>query len=150
MKNLFDATDVHTVKSRLDRVGPESERQWGTMSAAQMLAHCALGFEMAAGELRPPRAFAGRILGPIIRPLVFRDDAPIKRNSPTIESMKMRGEYDLEVERQRLRGLIDRFAAAGAARCTSHPHPFFGRLTGEQWGIMMYKHVDHHLRQFGV
>ena len=57
---------------------------------------------------------------------------------------------DLESERERLCGLIDRFAAAGPGGCTSHPHLFFGRLTPEEWAILMYKHLDHHLRQFGV
>jgi hypothetical protein len=49
-----------------------------------------------------------------------------------------------------LRGLIDRFVASGPAGCTNHPHSFFGRLTPEEWAILMYKHLDHHLRQFGV
>jgi len=50
----------------------------------------------------------------------------------------------------RLAGLIDRFAAGGPAGCTQHPHSFFGPLTPDEWAILMYKHLDHHLRQFGV
>jgi LPS sulfotransferase NodH len=46
--------------------------------------------------------------------------------------------------------MIDRFVAAGPKGCTTHPHSFFGRLTAEEWAILMYKHLDHHLRQFGV
>ena len=46
--------------------------------------------------------------------------------------------------------LIDRFAAAGPKGCTTHPHSFFGPLTPDEWAILMYKHLDHHLRQFGV
>jgi len=57
---------------------------------------------------------------------------------------------DFEVERERLCGLIDRFATGGPAACTTHPHAFFGRLTPEQWSMIMYKHLDHHLRQFGA
>jgi LPS sulfotransferase NodH len=49
-----------------------------------------------------------------------------------------------------LRGLIDRFAAAGPQGCTKNPHSFFGRLTPQEWATLMYKHLDHHLRQFGV
>ncbi|MEO8869912.1 MAG: DUF1569 domain-containing protein [Granulicella sp.] len=150
MKNLFDAAEVGEVKARLDGLGPGSERLWGTMSAPQALAHCAIGFEMAAGELLPPRVMIGRILGPIIKPLALKDDAPMRKNSPTVEGMVILDEPDLEVERERLLGLIDRFAARGSAGCTSHPHAFFGRLTGDQWAILMYKHMDHHLRQFGA
>jgi hypothetical protein len=46
--------------------------------------------------------------------------------------------------------LIDRFAAAGPQGCTTHPHAFFGSLTPDEWAILMYKHLDHHLRQFGA
>jgi len=59
-------------------------------------------------------------------------------------------ERDLKAERERLRGLIERFVAGGRAGCTTHPHSFFGKLTPEEWAILMYKHLDHHLRQFGV
>jgi len=59
-------------------------------------------------------------------------------------------ELDLGTERERLRGLIERFTAAGPAGGTMHPHSFFGRLTPEEWATLMYKHLDHHLRQFGV
>ncbi len=62
----------------------------------------------------------------------------------------MTGERDLEAERRRLCGLIEGFVAAGPAGCTTHPHSFFGRLTPEEWAILQYKHLDHHLRQFGA
>jgi hypothetical protein len=150
MKNLFDAAEVREVKARLGGMGPDSGRLWGTMSAPQALAHCSLGFEMAAGELLPPRMMIGRILGPIIKPLALKDDAPMRKNSPTVDGLVVREERELEGERERLKELIDRFAASGSAGCTSHPHAFFGRLTGDQWAILMYKHVDHHLRQFGA
>jgi LPS sulfotransferase NodH len=59
-------------------------------------------------------------------------------------------ERDLEAERRRLLDLVERFAAAGPAGCTTHPHSFFGRLTPREWAVLMYKHLDHHLRQFGA
>jgi hypothetical protein len=64
--------------------------------------------------------------------------------------MVVRNERDIEVERTRLSELIDRFVAGGPATCTTHPHSFFGRLTPEEWSMLMYKHLDHHLRQFGA
>ena len=57
---------------------------------------------------------------------------------------------DLDAERQRLCALIDRFCAAGHPGCTTNPHSFFGRMTPGEWAILMYKHLDHHLRQFGA
>jgi hypothetical protein len=78
------------------------------------------------------------------------NDEPMRRNSPTAKILIVQDERDLETERTRLCGLIDRFASAGPAGCTKHPHAFFGPLTPDEWAILMYKHLDHHLRQFGV
>ena len=118
--------------------------------AAQAVAHCAAGLEIALGERRPPRALVGRIFGPVVRRLVLRDDAPMRRNSPTVPSMIVADARDLETERRRLVRLIDRFESGGPSACTTHPHSFFGRLTPAEWAILQYKHLDHHLRQFGV
>jgi hypothetical protein len=150
MKNLFDATRVEEVKQRIARLRPDSERQWGKMNAPQAVAHCSGGLEMALGEMRPPRVLIGRILGPIIKPIVFSNDEPLRRNSPTAKALVIQDERDLEKERTRLNSLIDRFVAAGPQGCTTHPHAFFGPMKPEEWAILMYKHLDHHLRQFGV
>ncbi|HEY4320887.1 MAG TPA: DUF1569 domain-containing protein [Gemmatimonadales bacterium] len=149
MKNLFDPAQVADVRARLDRLEPTSPRLWGTMTPAQVLAHCAVGFETASGASRPPRAMIGRLLGGIIKPFALKDDEPMRKNSPTAAVFLIKGDRDFDTERARLRQLLDHFAAAGAAGCTDHPHAFFGRLTGDEWAILMYKHMDHHLRQFG-
>ena len=150
MKNLHEAVRVEEVKQRIARMRPNSERLWGKMNPAQALEHCSRGMEMALGDKTPPRVFVGRILGWIVKPKVMGNDDPLRRNSPTAKELVVGDERDLGTERTRLCGLIDRFAAAGPAGCTAHPHAFFGRLTPEEWGILMYKHLDHHLRQFGV
>ncbi len=150
MKNLFEAASVEEVKQRIARLRPDSQREWGKMNAPQAVEHCSRGLELSLGDRRPPRALLGRIMGPFIKPLVFRDDQPLRRNTPTVEGLMVQDERDLEKERARLYSLIDRFVAAGPGNCASHPHSFFGRLTPQEWAILMYKHLDHHLRQFGV
>ncbi len=150
MKNLYETTTTDEVKARLAQLQLNSERQWGMMTVAQAVAHCALGVEMAAGDLKPPRVMIGRLLGGIVKPLALRDDKPFKRNSPTSKSLVVADDRNLDTERQRLVQLIDRFAAAGPAGCTTHPHAFFGRLTPQEWAILQFKHLDHHLRQFGA
>ena len=102
------------------------------------------------GDKPSPRLFLGRIIGGIIKPLALGNDAPMRRNSPTVKTLIVNDERDLDEERVKLIGLIDRFAAGGASACTTLPHGFFGRLTPEEWAILTYKHLDHHLRQFGV
>jgi hypothetical protein len=150
MKNLFDPSSANEVKKRLVQLQQNSTRQWGAMTAAQAVAHCARSMEWAVGDRVPPRAFFASLLGRAIKPKVLGDDAPIRRNSPTSKDLLVHDDRNLEIERQRLLALIDRFTAAGPAGCTTHPHSFFGRMTPDEWAILTYKHLDHHLRQFGV
>jgi hypothetical protein len=153
VKDLFDPTLAEDIKQRILRLQPESERRWGNMPLAQTLAHCTSGVQMATGVLNPKRApFPANVLGLLIKPLVFGDDKPMRRNSPSSPELFPAHATlgDFERERARLIAAIDGFVTQGAAGCSQHPHPFFGRLKPEQWAILMYKHVDHHLRQFGV
>jgi hypothetical protein len=148
MKNLFDATTAEEVKQRIARLRPDSPRQWGTMSPGQAAAHCSAGIELATGERKPPRNATFWVLGWIIKPIVLGNDSPMRRNSPTMIAVE--DDRNLDVERERLLSLVERFVAAGPEVCTTHPHSFFGRLTPMEWAILAYKHLDHHLRQFGV
>jgi Protein of unknown function (DUF1569) len=138
------------MKRRIDSLRIDSERQWGKMSAAQTIAHCASGLQMALGDIRPPRALLGRLMGSVIKHKVVGNDDPLRRNSPTVRELVIRGERNLDTERVRLCSLIDKFVSGGISVCTTHPHPFFGLLTPAEWAVLMYKHLDHHLRQFGV
>ncbi len=153
MKNLSDPILVEDTKRRILRLGLESERQWGSMTVAQTFAHCTSGVEMAMGVINPRRApFPATMIGPLIKAFVFRDDKPMRRNSPSSPELFPADptQCDMERERSRLIAAIDSFAGRGAAGCSRHPHPFFGPLSPQQWAILMYKHIDHHLRQFGV
>jgi hypothetical protein len=151
MKSLFDAAVANEVKTRLRRLEPQSERHWGKMTPAQMLAHCSVSMQWAVGEVVPEKAALPiRMLGRLLKPMVLRNEEPLRKNSPTAKSLVISDERDLATERARLAGLIDKFSEAGAPGCTRHPHSFFGKMTPDQWAILMYKHLDHHLRQFGV
>lgn len=150
MKTLFDQSSPDELKARLQRLRSDSEREWGKMTPAQALAHTARSLEMALGEWKPPRLFIGRILGGFVKRVALKDDGPFKKNSPTDPGLVVADEREFEAERQRLIALIDRVADGGPNVCTAHAHPFFGRLTGAEWGALVYKHIDHHLRQFGV
>ena len=150
MANLYEVARAEEVKERVARLRPDSQRLWGKMNAAQTLAHCSAAMEWAVGDRIAPRMFVGRIIGRIVKPMALRNDEPMRQNLPTSKDLVVNDDRDLRTERERLRGLIDRFVTAGPAGCTTHPHSFFGRLTPQEWATLMYKHLDHHLRQFGV
>jgi hypothetical protein len=150
LKTLFDASAVIEMKARIAQLRPESERQWGKMNPAQALAHCAAGLKLALGDITPPKTLIGWTIGPMVKKMVFRDEEPLRRNSPTVKGLVVEDDRNLAIERDLLFATIDRFVAAGPDGCTDHPHSYFGRLTPQEWGALMYKHLDHHLRQFAV
>lgn len=149
MKNLFDKKDTAEIISRLDNLTPSSQRLWGKMEIDQMLAHCRKTLEMATGDKILPRVLIGKLIG---RFFVkgFSNEKPFGKNGPTDKTLKIRNRRDFEVEKQKLIEYIEKFQNGGAEKCTKHPHPFFGKVTPTEWSIGMYKHLDHHLRQFGA
>jgi hypothetical protein len=149
MKSLYEAAAVEEIKQRLDALTPANERLWGKMNAPQMLAHCSLAMEMAQGDRTPRRVFIGRVLGPLFKS-IYANDKPWSKDNPTAPELIVSDDRDLQAERDKLIALIDRFYKGGPAACTKAPHCFFGKLTPEEWGKGMYKHLDHHLRQFSA
>jgi len=149
MKNLFEQEGMQDIMSRIHSLQPSAPRQWGKMDVAQMMAHCSATMDMASGRLNPPRALIGRLLGPLVRP-IFTNEKPLSRNSPTDKRLVVVDSRDFAREREILKSKIREFHECGEAGCTRHPHPFFGPLTPQDWSRGMYKHLDHHLRQFGA
>ena len=149
MQNLFD-TDTYTeMVTRLNNLSPENKAEWGKMNVAQMLAHCKEAFKVPLSEKKLPRLFIGRILGPLIKSKLY-NDSPWKQNLPTSPNFIIKDMRDFNLERRELLDLVNKFYAAGPMGITKYPHPMFGSFTPEQWGKSMFKHLDHHLRQFGV
>ena len=149
MHNLFEASSAAEIRRRIERLRPDSPRQWGAMDVAQMMAHCSAWFEMAAGLNSPPRSLVGRLVGGLAKRSVL-GAAPIRRNMPTEKRLMRNDERQFAPEQRRLLDWVERFSAGGAEHCTTRPHCFFGPMTPLEWATMGYKHLDHHLRQFGA
>ena len=149
MKNLFDKDAYNEMGERLSCLSPASQRLWGKMDVSQMLAHAKVAFGVPLSEKEIPRMFLGRLIGWAIKTKLYNDE-PWKKNLPTAPDFIIKDERDFEKEKKELTALIDRFHHAGPSGISKYPHPFFGAFTPEQWGQSMYKHLDHHLQQFGV
>ena len=148
MQNLFDPADRASIERRVMALQASSARQWGTMNPAQAMAHCVVGLEMACGDRPKKQALLGRVITPFIRSFVL-GEAPMRKNAPTGPEFVIADERNLATEQQRVTALVDRFCQRGPSAAATAVHRFFGRLSGEEWGRLMYKHLDHHLRQFG-
>lgn len=149
MKSLFHSEASQEILERMNQLTPDTQHLWGKMSVDQMLAHCATALDMASGKINPPRVFIGRIIGSFMKDL-YSNDKPFSKNSPTDNALRITGSRDFAKEKQRLKDSVIVFSQNGLPGVTAWPHPFFGKLSPEDWGIGMYKHTDHHFRQFGV
>jgi hypothetical protein len=149
MKNLYQAEAVDEVIRRIGSLQPTSERQWGKMDVAQMMAHCSAALDMAAGRINPPRMLIGRLIGPLVKP-VYTNEKPFSPNSPTDKQLVVSDQRNFLYEQEQLKQKVRQFHEDGEGQCTRHPHPFFGALRPQDWSRGMYKHLDHHLRQFGA
>lgn len=149
MKNLFEKESAEELLLRIDGLQPATQRQWGKMDVAQMMAHCSAALDMASGKLVLPRLFIGRLLGSFVRP-IYSNEKPFSKSSPTDPKLVVSDQRDFQKEKDQLKVKVREFQEGGEAKCTRHPHPFFGSLTPYEWGRGMYKHLDHHLRQFGA
>lgn len=116
------------------------------MTIYQMLAHCARCEEMMLGRKLYKREFMGRIFGKIAIKGFLKDDSPLKHGMPTVPAFRVKENTgDTAAEKAKLIALVEAYAHF------SNPysiHPFFGKMTAAQIGLMEYKHLDHHLRQF--
>lgn len=149
MKNLFETDATNEILSRIDALQPSSQRQWGKMDIAQMLAHCSTTLDMASGRLNPPRILIGKLIGPFFKSILI-NEKPFGKNGPTDKQLKISDQRDFVRERDGLKQKVRQFHEAGESGCTRYPHPFFGKLAPQDWSRGMYKHLDHHLRQFGA
>lgn len=149
MRSLFEAEAHQDILDRLHSLTPESTGKWGTMDVAQMLKHVNTTMKIATGEVtlaRPP--WYKKVMFGLFKSMLY-NDRPWKQNLPTAPELKVASTEDFEQEKKALLESIGKFMALPFNGGKMN-HPVFGDFTKEQWGKMQYKHLDHHLRQFGA
>lgn len=149
MQTLFDAQTYQDVVRRIESLRPDSTRQWGKMSPTQALEHTSRTLEMALGRGSGKQLFLGKLISWKFR-AEFLGEKPFRKNSPTGPDFIVKGEPDFAATKARILNLLAEFHALGEHGSDGHVHGFFGPLTGSEWGVTQFKHLDHHLRQFGV
>ncbi|MEZ4789788.1 MAG: hypothetical protein R2811_07195 [Flavobacteriales bacterium] len=152
--DIFSRSEVDKLKARIQRLVPDTRPQWGRMNAAQMLAHASKPYDTlydAEYQRRyPPHTGLMRLLLKwLVKPLVV-GPRQYKPNTRTAPSYVVADERDLVREREKLFGYLDRVQAEGRSGFEGRLSYSFGPLTADEWNVLFYKHLDHHLRQFGV
>ena len=150
MKDIFNQNTIESFKVRIANLSEDSTAQWGKMNVYQMLKHCTENDKMMTGERQFKRLFIGRIFGKMSLKSSTKDDKPLDRNSPTHPDLVIKGNGDVATQKQEWIKVLEGYYTKPSTTFEGFIHPFFGKMTPQQISIWAYKHIDHHLRQFGV
>lgn len=149
MASIFDKNDNAVLISRINALTPETQPLWGKMNVGQMLSHCQAPIDVAFGNVKLKSNIIFLLLGRILKKKILA--APMfKKNSMTEPSFIRTGEYDFEKTKAELISKVKRFAEEGTSCIKVEKHPFFGKMSFEEWDNLQWKHLNHHLKQFGV
>jgi Protein of unknown function (DUF1569) len=148
MHTLFEPTTAAEIISRIQKLKPTSQAQWGRMNVAQMMAHCCAPLETYFIEKKSKKSFFGILFGKVVFKQLI-SDKPWRRNLPTAKNCKINDVRNFEEEKEKLVNSVNRFSEEGYT-ITSFTHSFFGKLSSQEYALFNYRHLDHHLQQFGV
>lgn len=149
MPTIHSAEGVQEFINRIEKLTPESQPQWGKMNVAQMLCHLQGPLEVPLGRHQLPKSFMMKLIGPMIKKQLI-SDKPISKNSPTASTLKVTTEKDFNKEKQALLTALKDYSSAAQSGKLPDAHPYWGKLSNGEWDKMQWKHLDHHLTQFGV
>ncbi|WP_295792369.1 DUF1569 domain-containing protein [Mucilaginibacter sp.] len=148
MDSIFNPATIESFIVRINKLTPATPALWGKMNVAQMLAHCQVPIQVAVGDIVSKGGLIGLLFGRIAKKKLVNDQ-PFERNLPTMKEAKIADVRNFEQEKAALIVLVKKFES-GPGVLINGPHPFFGPLTVDEWSTLQYKHLDHHLRQFGA
>jgi len=150
MRNIFTQEVTQGLINRINKLSPDTQPAWGTMSVDKMLAHCNVTYEMVYDDIHPrPGAFARTLLKAFVKNTVV-NEKPYKRNSRTANQFLIKDAKVFAKEKDRLIAYMNKTQELGENYFDGKESHSFGPLKAEEWNNMFYKHLDHHLTQFGV
>jgi hypothetical protein len=145
-QDLLNQEVKANIIARINKLTPNSQPLWGKMSVSQMLAHCQAQLRVAVGDDKLKHSLVGLLFGKMAKRKLL-EDKPFSKNLPTAPSFIVKETPEFNDAKDKLIGLITRFTEKNISK---DPHPFFGKLTINEWSSLTWKHLDHHLIQFGV
>jgi hypothetical protein len=147
MKTLYNERRRREIHDRLRRLTPDKVPQWGKFDAPRMVVHCADAICMALGRLPTKSKNTPLRRAPLKQLFVYW--MPWPKGVPTAPELLARTPADWSAEVERLTQLIDEAGTVPHGHDWGE-HPAFGRMSHRAWGVLGYRHLDHHFRQFGI
>ena len=151
MKTIFDATTRAAIESRVETMRADSRRQWGTMTPHQAVCHLSDAFKVALGD-RPvtsPARPAQTLMRFVALHVPLRWPHGVKTLAEVEQGIGGTPPAEFEADRRDLVAQLHRFCTRDGTPGPWPSHPIFGALSTPEWGVWGYRHMDHHLRQFG-
>ncbi|WP_264522208.1 DUF1569 domain-containing protein [Flavobacterium sp. N1994] len=149
MSSIYNKTDNDLIIARINKLTPESKALWGKMTVDQMLQHCTVTSDVAFGKREIKINFLLKLLGRMLKKKVFYG-GDMGKNSPTAKEFIITNHIEFEKAKAAFIANFSRFASEGKSSIKLMNHPFWGKMTYEDWDALMWKHTHHHLEQFGV
>ena len=150
LPNIFTKEVSGNLIQRINKLTPNTQGLWGKMSVAQMLAHCCVTYEMVYEDKHPkPNGFVKLILKMLVKNKVVTE-TQYQKNGRTAPAFIITDAKIFETEKKRLISFIERTQLLGENSFHGKESHSFGNLTKTEWNNMFYKHLDHHLSQFGA
>lgn len=150
MKNIFEGNTTQELVDRVNNLKPETERLWGKMTVDQMLAHCNVAYDMTfTDKYKRPNAIARFFIRTFVKPTTC-GDKPYKKNGPTAPEFIIKDKRNFEAEKKILIDYLNKTHDLGKSYFDGKENMSFGVLSQQEWSNLFYKHLDHHLNQFGV
>ena len=150
MKNIFSPEISAETITRINQLTPETIPNWGKMNVAQMLAHLNVIYEKIYAPNHPKTGAIKKFLLKTFVKNAVVNEKPYKKNSPAAPEFKIVDERDFETEKTRLVDYVQRTQELGKDHFHNTEYSSFGVLNGDEWNNLFYKHLNHHLTQFGV
>ena len=148
-KSLFNQEYNASIVARIRQLRPDSQAQWGKMNVAQMVKHAQQPLRVAIGELKLKQNIIGFLFGKMAKNKFLKTKS-MGKNLPTDKHFIISDIPEFEAEREKLIALVHQMAVKGSDIITKEAHPFFGKMTIEEWDTLQTIHLEHHLEQFGV
>lgn len=149
MKSIFDPADNAELIDRINKLSATTPALWGKMNPAQMMAHCQVSMNIAFGNSKRIVHWIGLVFGAISKRRLLRVHQ-LDRHIPTFKQAEITDTRNFKQEKEKFIKLIKSALIIGPQGLAKYPHPYFGTFKNDEWTRLNWKHLDHHLRQFGV
>ncbi|MDW5289629.1 DUF1569 domain-containing protein [Formosa sp. PL04] len=150
LPNIFNTDVSEHIIQRINNLKPEVQPRWGKMTVSEMLAHCNVTYEMVYEDKHPKPNFLMKVIMIAFIKKIVTGETPFKHNGQTAPAFKIKDSRHFETEKSRLVEYINKTQKLGKSNFDNKVSHSFGKLSITEWNNMFYKHLDHHLNQFGV